>query len=1096
MQNRDGDMENFEILQRKLQDFIKKYYLNELLKGAILFIAIGLLYFLFTLFVEHLLWLNSTGRTALFWTFIAVEIFLFGRFIVYPLLKLFRISRGIGFTEASKIIGRHFPEVNDKLLNLLQLSKNDRKTDLLLASIDQKSEELRPVPFSMAIDYKKNLPYLKYAAIPVIIILLVLISGRAEVFSGSYERVVNYKTAYEPPAPFSFELHNDQLRVRENEALIIQVTTSGRVVPQDASVHYNGQTYFMNQVAPGSFQYTFEPAQNSFDFSFSANKVRSREYEVEVIRVPKMRNLRMNLKFPDHTFLGEESIEGTGNATVPEGTIVNWELETSATNEVEMQLADTLIQFEKEEDLFRLQKQLSNSLNYEISTSNEKIRNFENLNYQIRTVPDEYPQLVLEHRLDSLDGESQYFFGKVSDDYGIRAVRMVIESSDNPGFERKINLPFGNGNLGEFVSSFPDTLSLERGNEYQFYFEVIDNDALNAYKRVKSQIFTYRKKTESEEKQQRLQDKQDAIRGIDGSLEEMKLSEKELQELSRLEKEKRELNYNDRKRLENFLERQKQQNMLMENFTEKLKRNLEEETSPQNQDLKKDLEERLSNREKDLEQNEKLLEELEKYSEKIQEEGLREKLEELSRNSKNQERSLEQLLELTKKYYVQEKSSQLARELEELGEKQEELSTKDEGTKEAQDSLSEETEELFEKLDALQKENENLKKPLDIPNGKEQQKEVESEQQKAGEELQQENKEGAKKHQKNAGEKMKEMARKMEQQMQMGGMEQMQEDSDMLRQILDNLITFSIKQEDLMEEYKKLGNNNAGLPGKLRRQDQLRENFRHIDDSLYALALRNQMIGEKITSKLIDVEYNLQQSLDRLGEGELRSGVGSQQYVMTGANDLAYFLSEVLSNMEDMLSGSSGSGAGKGQAGGKEKQLEDIIEKQGELNEGMQKALEKSKGENDEEDGSGEGQSGEENSGELFRIYQEQQLLRRALEEKLKEEGMDPAGNGIKKEMEQIEKQLLEKGFDPQTLQRMQKLEHRLLELEEAERQQGQKPERESTTGKDVFQNRTKLSRERIKEYFNTTEILNRQSLPLRPVYKLKVKEYFERRDN
>ncbi len=124
--------------------------------------------------------------------------------------------------------------------------------------------------------------------------------------------------------------------------------------------------------------------------------------------------------------------------------------------------------------------------------------------------------------------------------------------------------------------------------------------------------------------------------------------------------------------------------------------------------------------------------------------------------------------------------------------------------------------------------------------------------------------------------------------MQQGGMEQMQEDASMLRQILDNLVTFSFGQEDLMEEFKRLGNDNTALPGKLRRQDLLREHFRHVDDSLYGLALRNEMISEAIIKKIIDVDYNLDQSLERLAQNDIRMGVGSQQYVITGANDLAF----------------------------------------------------------------------------------------------------------------------------------------------------------------------------------------------------------------
>ncbi|MFB3306875.1 hypothetical protein Q7C20_26940, partial [Pseudomonas sp. AMR01] len=178
-------------------------------------------------------------------------------------------------------------------------------------------------------------------------------------------------------------------------------------------------------------------------------------------------------------------------------------------------------------------------------------------------------------------------------------------------------------------------------------------------------------------------------------------------------------------------------------------------------------------------------------------------------------------------------------------------------TKAAQDSLSQKTKELFKEMEELQEENQGLKKPLEFEENKEGQEDVKEKQEKAGENLEQGKKEGAKEEQKKAGEKLKEMSRKMQQQMQQAGMQQMQEDVTMLRQILDNLVTFSFGQEDLMEEFKQFAKEQPSLPGKLRKQDQLRENFRHIDDSLYSLALRNEMISERITERLIDVDYNL-----------------------------------------------------------------------------------------------------------------------------------------------------------------------------------------------------------------------------------------------
>ncbi|MGE4346804.1 MAG: hypothetical protein AB7D46_05240 [Flavobacteriaceae bacterium] len=78
-------MSNINLIYNKLEGFIRKYYTSQLIKGVIFFIGIGLLYFLFTLFIEYFLWLKPAGRTILFWLFVGVELFLFLRFICFPL---------------------------------------------------------------------------------------------------------------------------------------------------------------------------------------------------------------------------------------------------------------------------------------------------------------------------------------------------------------------------------------------------------------------------------------------------------------------------------------------------------------------------------------------------------------------------------------------------------------------------------------------------------------------------------------------------------------------------------------------------------------------------------------------------------------------------------------------------------------------------------------------------------------------------------------------------------------------------------------------------------------------------------------------------
>ena len=75
-------------------------------------------------------------------------------------------------------------------------------------------------------------------------------------------------------------------------------------------------------------------------------------------------------------------------------------------------------------------------------------------------------------------------------------------------------------------------------------------------------------------------------------------------------------------------------------------------------------------------------------------------------------------------------------------------------------------------------------------------------------------------------------------------------------------------------------------------------------------------------------------------------------------------------------------------------------------------------------------------------------------------------------------------------------LQHQLLKLEKATFQQGQDTKRKSTTNKKEYSNTTTNQIPKAKEYFNTTEILNKQTLPLQQVYKKKVQDYFKQKDD
>ena len=106
-------------------------------------------------------------------------------------------------------------------------------------------------------------------------------------------------------------------------------------------------------------------------------------------------------------------------------------------------------------------------------------------------------------------------------------------------------------------------------------------------------------------------------------------------------------------------------------------------------------------------------------------------------------------------------------------------------------------------------------------------------------------------------------------------------------------------------------------------------------------------------------------------------------------------------------------------------------------------------------------------------------------------QGLDSQGKSVIDQMKQSEKQLLNKGFKNENLQRILNIQQELLKLNNAVQQQGQDTKRQSDTNKAEFSNRANALPNSLLEYLNSIEILNRQSLPLRSNFNQKVQEYF-----
>ena len=404
------------IIFEQLNSFIKKYYYNQLIKGSIYVVAILLIFFILLTSIEYFFAFGVLGRTILFWTYIIVNIIVFIKLIIIPILNIFKIGNRINYKVAAKIIGNHFTEIDDKLLNLLELSEiSDEENHLILASINQKIKKISPISFKNAIDFTLNKKYLKWAFVPIFILILFFISGKEYVITESSARIIKHNSFFEPLAPFEYIVLNENLNCNQFEDFSLTILIEGEQIPSEISIFFNSNKYKMKALGENKFHFLFKRVASNINFNFNGGGYKSKPYKIACLLQPKVINMEINVSHPPYTNKGNEFIKNNGDIIVSEGSSVKWNIELQNSNNCLFVINDNIKQEFKEQSQFSLQKRIYNSSRYSVITSN--INSLcDTLEYSILVVKDEFPKINVKQSLDSVNNILS-FNGIIQDDY-------------------------------------------------------------------------------------------------------------------------------------------------------------------------------------------------------------------------------------------------------------------------------------------------------------------------------------------------------------------------------------------------------------------------------------------------------------------------------------------------------------------------------------------------------------------------------------------------------------------------------------------------------------------------------------------------------
>lgn len=1074
------------------------------MKGGLYVVAATLSAFIIASLLEYLGHFNPTTRSVLFFSFALFSAGIFGYYIVRPLLKLYRMGSYLSYQDAAVLVGKHFPEVNDRLLNTLQLHSVGESNPLLIAAIEQKTKELKPVPFQQAIDFKANMRYVKYAIVPVVVLITLFLIAPG--FKDSSQRLVNYSRTYIPQAPFHFNVLNKSLECLQHDDLEIILQTSGKVIPADASILVDGKTFKMKRDERGVFSYVLKRLAKNTDIRFEADGYSSETYTVDVVPKPTMIEFSTQLDYPAYTGLTDEKLKNTTDLTVPAGTQLTWKFNVRNAEKLIVLDRDNQVEADQSGSSFSFRKLVKQAQHFLVRSQNQRVEAGDSVLCNIQVIPDAYPTIEVEEKPDSLRSKLIYLVGKIGDDYGFRQLTFnyrFINSEDasKKGKSESMSIRISpNQKSQAFYHIWDlDQIGVGPSDVVEYYFEVWDNDGVNGSKSARTGSSTFEAPSIdkiNEETQKKTDEIKSDIKDRKNDLNDL---EKDILELEQKMTEKKQLTWEEKKKIQELLDKHEKLEKDLQNIIDENKKNnaRENEFKPIDQEIqdKQEQIEELFNEVMNEEMKE-LMKEIEKLMQENKKDQLMQHLDEMKFNDKQVEKQLDRMLEQLKQLQLEKKVNETVEKLEKLAKEQKTLSEETEKSDQSAEKLEKKQEELNQKFEDVKKDmkdidkkNKELEKPLDIKEQKDQesQDKIDKEQEESQENLQKNNKKKAAPHQKKAADEMEQSAQKLNQQMQAAMKQQEQEDYNTLREILDNLVQVSKDQEALMEEFKLIRGYNPKYVELGQQQKKLRDDARMIEDSLLALSKRVKQVEHFINEEIGKVNDHMNKALHDLSERHTGQVINHQQYIMTSMNNLALMLSESLRQMQEQMQSKPGSGSCNNPGNNSKPNGAQSMR---EMQEGMKKMLEKMH--------QGMQDGGQKPSSKDFAeaaamqaaIRKKLQDMKRQLEKEGKRNSLGDLGK-TEEMMDDLERDLYNKRMNSSVITRQQEILTRLLEHEKAEREQEQDNKRKSNEGKEIERKLPPAVEEYLKQKQREQELLKTLPPDLSPYYRDKVREYF-----
>ncbi|MFO7889713.1 MAG: DUF4175 family protein [bacterium] len=1023
----------------------------------------------FTTAAEYLFRFPSWFRVVLMIVSITAGLYLIVQKLLIPLYSLFFRKDVPDDNTLALKVGDFFPEIGDRLANSLQIFLSSEKNrygtsrELALQALISAARQSEKYNFKESVSKKVFLRPLKFVLISLLITVIFFLFFNMQLSAG-FNRLIHPFTTYAVSPDYRLTLLPGNTTIVQGEDIDISVKVDG-THPENLFLYYqheNTDSDFLGEKLTPPFVKKFNSVRKSFEYFVQTDKVKTDHFMVKVLIRPLIKKLQLQLRPPAYSRLPAETLPpNRGDVECLKGTRVEMSIQGNK------KLSESTIDFKNRQDMdLKIHSNQGTGIFYVLHPDSyfvfikdsSGLKNSNPISYSIRIEPDYPPVINVLSPEQSMDLDEQMLVPLIidaADDFGVSDMRIGYQVSRGKELDSSqeihsfISLPVDSHEPSEVRVEYPwrvDSLNLFPEDIIHYFIEVFDNDRISGPKKVRTPLYSARFPSMAEIFDEVSAKQEDQIAELEEVYKSSDQIKKELDKISRQLKSEGELDWEEKKNVEQVSEQQQDLNQKMkdlnrglEDVVDQLKKN--QMISPETLEKYEELQDLY--REIDSPELRKVLEELEKIMQDIDPEKLRKSIDNFQMAQQNFQKAIEHTISLLKRLKVEQVSEALTKRFQELTERQKQINQQLSGKQKKdiadqirqEETIQQDIPHIKENMNELYKDMSELSQmPLNqmkaatdsLDRGK----------------LSERTEEMISMMQSGNSGQAKESGGKIEKSMQT--VTRMMEDvSKSLKAMQKNRVTKALQRSGhtllrISQEQESL--HQARQRGRITKskaavfQTGLMSGLDQVVDSLMALSQKTLFITPRIGRSLGKAKANMQEALKNMDTNKESSVSHFQNKAVGSLNQGVMAIEEALERMQ-------GGGTGMG--------MDDFLMQM------QQMAGEQSRLNRETMDMLDKGSLSLAQQAAMSRLAQQQQAIKKAVEKLIREVGSEEKYTGrldrTLQDMNKVIKDLQERNFDQETLERQQRILSRMLELQHSVRKRDYSKQRLSTAGKEII---------------------------------------------